>query len=77
MSIEADEAMIVIDALELSLIATEAVIRQLTANLAEGHARGATARPGGSSSPMAPRPSRRATNPSLPLFTAASSTAAR
>ncbi|POH72451.1 hypothetical protein [Arthrobacter glacialis] len=36
MSIEADEAMIVIDALELSPTAAEAVIRQLTANLAEG-----------------------------------------
>ena len=41
MSIEADEAMIVIDALELSPTATAAVIRLLTANLAESEAEGA------------------------------------
>lgn len=38
MNIEADEAMIVIEALELSPTATEAAIRQLTANLTEGEA---------------------------------------
>lgn len=38
MSIEADEAMIVIEAMELSSRATEALIRQLSANLADGEA---------------------------------------
>lgn len=38
MSIEADEAMIVIEAMELSSGATEALIRQLSANLADGEA---------------------------------------
>lgn len=36
MSIEADEAMIVIEAMELSSGATEALIRQLSTNLADG-----------------------------------------
>lgn len=39
MSIEADEAMIVIEAMELSSGATEALIRQLSANLADSDAR--------------------------------------
>lgn len=51
MSIEADEAMIVIEAMELSPGATEALIRQLSANLAVGEAR-----EGDSSAPWAQQP---------------------
>lgn len=51
MSIEADEAMIVIEAMELSSGATEALIRQLSTNLADGEAS-----EGGGSAPWLQQP---------------------